>query len=102
MTEEIISFNEIPFQCKAARQHVAIYHAAKKLLTLGPDRAIKLHLDGAEAHHAAKKAHVYYRHRPYRLKTRHIEGCLYMWIETREAARFDVVGIPLKKKAAIA
>lgn len=97
MKFEEIGATEVPPKVKAFQENIAIYEAAKKLLTLGVGRAIRVKPEGVSFGHICKKAHVYFRWREYRLRTRKSGDYLYMWIERREAARFDVTGVPREK-----
>ena len=97
MNIEQIEAKDIPPTVRANQENFAIYQAAKKILTLGVGRAIRVRLDGVSPQHACKKAHVYYRFRPFRLRTKHLSGYLYMWIEDREPKRFEVVAVPQTK-----
>jgi hypothetical protein len=97
MTWEEIKETDIPHKVKALQENIAIYEAAKKLLTLGVGRAIRVKPEGDLFKRVGKKAHVYFRQREYRLRTKQVDGYLYMWIERRDPARFGVVGVPTEK-----
>ena len=96
---EVVPFEEVPSLCRTAIRHQEIRRAAQKLLSIGPGRAIRLKLNGESASHACKKAHVFYRRRPFKMRTRHVDGYLYMWIEPKEPPRFEVAAVPIKAKA---
>jgi hypothetical protein len=96
MKIEEIAVKDIPEELRAYRENIAIYGAAKKLLQLGPGRAMKVCIIGANQYHIAKKAHVYFRRKPFRLRTRTYGDFMYLWIEERPAT-FQITAIPLKK-----
>lgn len=102
MIFEVIEPSAIPHKVKALQENVEIYAAAKKLLALGVGRAMRLKIITAQVEHVRKKAHVYFRHREYRLRTKKVDGYFYMWIEARRPKRFDVVGVPAPVRAAAA
>lgn len=91
---EEIEPRNIPSQIRAYQSNVAIYLAAKKLSQLGPGRALKVSLNGVPKELVQKKAHVYFRGKKFRLRTRACEGSFYMWIEERQPASFEVTAIP--------
>jgi hypothetical protein len=97
MTFEVIEPSEIPRKLKALKENAAIYEAAKKLLSLGVGRAMRIKLEDVSSLRVRKKAHVYFRFRTYKLRTKEVDGYLYMWIEERQPKRFEVVGVPAKK-----
>jgi hypothetical protein len=100
MTFDVIEPSDIPDRLKALKENVAIYEAARKLLTLGVGRAMRTKVDRDSAEHIRKKAHVHFRYRAYRMRSKYVDGYFYMWIEQREPKRFDVVGVPANKTLA--
>lgn len=85
---------------KAKAENEAIYQAAKRLLQFGPGRALRIRIGNASVNAVQKKAHVFYRFRPQKLRTQVVKDCLYLWIEDRMPPRFDVVGVPKPKEKA--
>lgn len=99
MTIEEIKTEEIPHRVKCLQENTAIYAAAKKLLHLGPGRALKIGVECVNRKSVQQKAHVFYRRSPFRLRSRNEGKFIYLWIEEREPKKFEVVGVPLKKLA---
>ena len=102
MEFEEISIKELPKEARAKKENEAIYQAAKRLVQLGSGRAMRVRLDNASVDAVRKKAHVHYRFRPQKLRTRVVKGYMYMWIEEKIPSRFDVVGVPRPKEKASA
>ena len=97
--EEIEPCN-LPSEIRAYQQNVAIYLVAKRLFQLGPGRALKVSLNGVAKELVQKKAHVFFRRKKFRLRTRACEGSFYMWIEERKPASFEVTAIPMRAAGA--
>ena len=99
MTFQEITSEEIPTSIRALQENVAIYQAAKRLLILGPSRAMKIKLEGVSSRMVCKKAHVFFRHRPQKLRTRVKGGYIYLWLEHKDPSRFEVTAVPTAKAA---
>jgi hypothetical protein len=97
MTFEEVSPSQIPARMKAFQENLAIYRAARQLLVMGSGRALRIKLEDTDAEHVRKKAHVHFRHKDHRLRTKVVDGYFYMWIEAREPKRFEVTGVPANK-----
>lgn len=100
MTFEVVEPGDIPQKIKCFKENLAAYEAAKKLLHVGVGRALRVKLDNITAERVRKKAHVYFRFRPFKLRTKKVDGHLYLWIEERQPKKFDVAGIPANKAMA--
>lgn len=92
-----INKSQIPPKVKAYQENLAIYEAARKLLRSGVGRAMKVELDNVSLKHVRQKAYVYFRRKTHKLRTKTVDGNLYMWIEDREPKRFEPVSIPVNK-----
>ena len=97
MTFEEVKPSQIPHKMRAFKENIAIYQAAHKLLVMGAGRALRISLEDTDVEHVRKKAHVHFRHKDHRLRTKVVDGYFYMWIEAREPKRFDVTGVPANK-----
>lgn len=100
MTFEVIEPKEIPQRVKAFQENIAIYQAARKLAMLGVGRAMRVTVDNVSLERVRKKAYVHFRHRNHKLRTKKVDGYLYMWIEERQPKRFEVTGVPASKTLA--
>jgi len=97
MTFEEITPSEIPNKMKAFQENVDIYRAARQLLLMGEGKALRIKLESTNAEHVRKKAHVHFRRRTHKLRTKKVDGYLYMWLEARDPKRFEVTGVPANK-----
>lgn len=103
MTFEQIKSDDIPDKVKAAQENLAIYESVKNLVRLGIGSALRIrvdHVSRKQIDHIQHKGHVYFRTRPHRLRTKTVDGYLYLWLEDKTPKRFEVVGVPSHKTLA--
>lgn len=102
MTFEQIKADAIPDKVKAAQENLAIYEAVKNLVRLGVGSALRIrvdHVSRKQVDHIQHKGHVHFRTKPHKLRTKTVDGYLYLWLEDKTPKRFEISSVPAEQRA---